>query len=143
VVQALGHAAFVEARARVDKRDRPSASILDPIRDLPGMVAPSSSTHDLQALPVHFYAASGYRDALPSWLERALYPTSWWLLLPWAAVALVLLGGLALVGAARRVSAVPVVLVLSAIPHSMIVWGGDSAGMGRHAPCSPCSPGWA
>ena len=111
----------------------PSASLLDPIRDLPSMVSPSSSTHDLQALPVHFYAAGGYRDALPSWLASAFYPSSWQFLLAWAAMVLSLLGALAFLGVGRRIWIVPVVLLLSAVPHAMIVWDGDSASIGRHA----------
>ena len=49
----------------------PGPALVDPIRDLPSLVSASSSTDDLQGLPLGIYEAQGYRDPLPSWLARA------------------------------------------------------------------------
>jgi hypothetical protein len=111
----------------------PGESIGDPIRHLSWMVAPSSSTTDLQALPVGFYAARGYRNALPPFLRRVLYPSSGQLLLVWTVVALVLAGGFALMGWGGLVWTVPLLVLASTIPHALLVWDGDDASMGRHA----------
>ena len=61
--------------------DNLGSTIADPVRNLGLMAAPSSSTQDIQALPLHFYAASGYHDALPSPLRQIVYVSSGPLLL--------------------------------------------------------------
>jgi hypothetical protein len=111
----------------------PGESIGDPLRNLSWMVSPSSSTTDLQALPVGFYAARGYRPATPSFLNRVLYPSSAKHLLVWTVLALVFVAGFALMGWGRLVWTVPLVVLASTIPHAIIVWDGDDASTGRHA----------
>jgi hypothetical protein len=111
----------------------PGVSIGDPIRNLGLMVSPSSSTTDLQALPVGFYAASGFRSAMPSFLNRVFYPSNAGLVLVWTVFVLVLVAGFALMGWGRLVWAVPLVVLASTVPHAIIVWDGDDASTGRHA----------
>jgi len=111
----------------------PSQAIVDPIRDLPSLVSASQSTHDLQGLPVGIYAAQGYRDTLPSWLSRVLYPSSWRLLLAWSVTVFVLLLGLVVNGIRRRVWLVPAIMLLSTLPHAAIIWDGSATSLGRHA----------
>ena len=111
----------------------PGPALVDPIRDLPSLVSASSSTHDLQGVPLGIYAAQGYRDPLPSWLARAFYPSSWRLLLAWSVVVFVLLLGLAVNGVARRVWLVPAIMLLSTLPHAAIIWDGSATSLGRHA----------
>jgi hypothetical protein len=105
----------------------------DPIRNLRGMVSPSSSTADLQALPVRFYAASGYRDGLPSPFRRLFYVSSAPLILAWTVAALVAAAGLGLSGLWRRTWWVSIVVIASTLPHAIIVWTGDDTSLGRHA----------
>ena len=111
----------------------PSQALVDPMRDLPSLVSASPSTHDLQGLPVGIYAAQGYRDALPGWLARVLYPSSWRLLLALSVAVLVLLLGLAVNGIGRRVWLVPAIMLLSTLPHAAIIWDGSATSLGRHA----------
>jgi hypothetical protein len=109
----------------------PSSTLGDPIRDLPGMVSPSSSLTDLQALPLRIYAAKGYRDALPGTLDRVLYPSNAGLLLGWAIAVAAL--AVALFELRRRTWLVSTVLIASTLPHAVVIWTGDDASIGRHA----------
>jgi hypothetical protein len=111
----------------------PDASIVDPIRDLPAMVAPSSSPNELQGLPLSVYPARGYRSSIPGWLSAILYPASPQLMLPLAAMSIVLLAGLAALGLGRAVWTIPLFVLLSSIPHAIILWDGSDTSIGRHA----------
>ncbi len=111
----------------------PGDALADPIADIPAMISPSPSTHDLQGLPVHFYAAKDYRDGLPSFAARVLYPSSARLLLIVAILSLLVLAALATMGLARVGWLIPVLLLASCVPHAVIVWDGDDASIGRHA----------
>jgi hypothetical protein len=109
----------------------PTSTIADPIRDLRGMVSPSDSLTDIQGLPLPFYAASGYRDALPDALNRGLYPSSVALLFAWLTATALTAAGL--VSIRRYTWVVAAVLLGSALPHAIIIWTGDSTAIGRHA----------
>jgi hypothetical protein len=105
----------------------------DPIRNVGGMVSPSSSTTDLQALPVRFYQAPGYRDALPAPFRALFYVSSPAFLLGWAVAVLVIAAGFGLSGLCRRTWWISILLIASTLPHAIIVWTGDDTSLGRHA----------
>ena len=111
----------------------PGDALVDPIRDITAMIAPSPSTQDLQGLPVSIYAAQGYRAGLPSVLARVLYWSNAKLLLTFAILSLLALGTLAAMGLTRVVWTIPVLLLASCVPHAIIVWNGDDTSIGRHA----------
>lgn len=126
---------WFKSRARDVYRDylisHPTGTISDPLPHLREMVSPSDSLTDIQGLPLPFYAASGYRDALPDALNRALYLSSAALLFAWVTAAALIAAGL--VPIRRYTWVVPVILLASALPHAIIVWTGDSTAIGRHA----------
>jgi hypothetical protein len=111
----------------------PERSIGDPIRHLDLLAAPSSSTTDLQALPLSIYTSTGYRGGLPDAVSRVLYPTGAQPIFAATAAGLVLLVGLLTMGPPRMVFALPLIILLSTIPHAVIVWNGDATSLGRHA----------
>ena len=108
----------------------PSDSLVDPVRELPLMVAPSSARNDLQALPLAFYQPKGYRQSLPTPVVRLLYYGNGRLVLAWAGLSCLV----AIAFAAMRLTAVeafvPLICLLSTVPHAMIVWNGDPLGAG-------------
>jgi hypothetical protein len=126
---------WFNGRARSVYRDyllsHPSSAIADPIRDLPDMVSPSDSVTDVQGLPLSFFAAKGYRNALPGFLNRLLYPLDAALLLGWATAVALIAAGLAPLR--RRTWIVSLALLVSMLPHAVIVWAGDATSIGRHA----------
>jgi hypothetical protein len=76
---------------------------------------------------------SGYRQALPSPVSNAVYPPRLPGLIVWSVV--VLLGGAAV---ALRYGwdlrwAVPLVLVVSSVPHALLVFHADAMEVGRHS----------
>jgi hypothetical protein len=111
----------------------PGDSLGDSIRDLPDMVSPSSSTEELQGLPLDVYRAKGYRSSLPGPLARLLYPRSAGLLLALAAAAVVAMAGLMAMRLGRAVWAVPLLGLASCVPHAIILWNGADTNIGRHA----------
>jgi hypothetical protein len=111
----------------------PGDALADPISDIPSMISPSPSTRDLQGLPLGVYAATGYRESLPTPVARALYPSSAKLLLTAAILGLLVLAAAAMLGLGRIVWTVPVLLLATCVPHAVIVWDGDDTSIGRHA----------
>jgi hypothetical protein len=111
----------------------PSEAIVTPVRKLPSMLSPSPSKEDLQGLPLDVFETEGYRAALPHVLERLLYPTSPSLLLAWAAAAIVAAVGFAAMGARRWVWVVPLLGLISAPAHAVVLWDGSDTSIGRHA----------
>ena len=99
---------------------------------MPAMVGPSSSTTDLQGLPLGLYTARGYRAPLPSILSRILYPSNGALVLFWAEAVAVALATLAVVGLGRRTWVVPLLGILTCIPHTIVVFIGSDTSIGRH-----------
>ncbi len=112
--------------------DNIGSTVADPVRHLGLMVSPSSSTRDIQALPLRIYAASGYRDALPGPVRLVAYVSSASLLLAWTVAAGFCMVGFALAGLWRRSWWVALIVVASTIPHALIVWTGDDLSLGRH-----------
>lgn len=111
----------------------PSKAIVTPVRKLPSMISPSTSKEDLQGLPLDVFEAKGYRAALPRILARLAYPASASLLLAWAAAAIVAAVGFAAMGARRWVWVVPLLGLISAPPHGVVLWDGSDTNIGRHA----------
>jgi hypothetical protein len=111
----------------------PHEALVEPVKNLPSLIAPSGDVNDLQALPIDFYRPQGYRDALPKPVARFLYLNQGGVLIAWAAIALVTAATLAWFGVARRVWIVPAVTLASTIPHAIVVWDGDPTSLGRHA----------
>lgn len=111
----------------------PDDSILDPMRDLPAMITPSTSTDDLQGLTFSVFAARGHRSSIPAAIARILYPTSASLILVWGVMTVALMAVLAAMGVGRVVWIIPVVALLSTVPHAIILWDGADTNIGRHA----------
>jgi hypothetical protein len=122
--------------ARTTYRDfllsHPDALIVDPIRYLPSLVTPSTSTDDLQALPLQVYEARGYRNALPSPVRRVLYFSSAALVFVCAALVLAALLALGFTSGPRRAWIVPVLGIVTCVPHGMIIFLGGATSLGRH-----------
>lgn len=92
-----------------------------PLRDVTPLITPS----------VSIYAPEYAKPALPWLMRQAVFPTR-----P-RFFELLLIGALLLVGFLHRVAnrawVVGISLVLSAVPHGLLVWHGDSAEVDRHA----------
>ncbi|MEP6892364.1 MAG: hypothetical protein ABI927_01170, partial [Gaiellaceae bacterium] len=106
----------------------PSYSIGQPLKHLPMMVAPS------RALPVglDFFREPGFREALPR-VSDLLYPSRGWVVITSMLLAGAVGIGLAAARLASTVLVVPAAMMLSTIPHAIVVWGADPFAVDRHS----------
>lgn len=106
----------------------PSYSVGEPLRNLPMMIAPS------RALPVglDFFRQPGFRDALPG-VSDVLYPSSGWVVIGWILIAATVGVLFAVTGMASAVWIVAAAMLVSTIPHAIVVWDADPFAIDRHS----------
>jgi hypothetical protein len=105
-------------------RATPSASIGAPLRRLAQLDSPEA---------IQTYRPRGFRTLVPAPLEGLVYPSSGGVALLWSSVALALSCLLAAARRARAVLVIGVALVLTTIPHAILVWDAEPREVARHA----------
>jgi hypothetical protein len=106
----------------------PDYSVGEPLRNLPMLIAPS------RALPLglDFFRQPGFKDGLPG-VSDALYPSRGWVVIGWILVAAAVAALFAAAGIASAVWVVPIAMLISTIPHAIVVWDADPFAIDRHS----------
>lgn len=102
----------------------PSVSLEQPLRALPDVLAPPG---------LDFYLPHGMRASAPRAVEQRVYPGNGRWIVTALAVALGLLVLAWASGAASATLIVPASLLVSLVPHAVVVWDGEPTSLGRHA----------
>lgn len=104
--------------------DNPSASLLTPLQKIDQLNAADAISH---------YRPAGFRSVIPKPLEELAYPPSGSSSLIWSTIACAIAALLALRRSIRSDWLIGGLLVLSTIPHTIVVWDAEPREVGRHA----------